>query len=276
MTDSNKATINVRNEEVELLDTIRRLAPTFNVPSERAEVYGVWTICYHRFCDNQDLPVVWMDSVSSFMDFLSMQSNLSEVERNQALDAVMFYLTDIRHAEDQDEIDEVESFPRPTSARSLFAHLLLRCDIEVKQALKLRIDDVDMESATIRVREHREGESGTRIIQLLPSLRSGMRAHMKRIAAHSDEENPLLFGLDAPTVSVATLSDKDARRPNDNVEDATEAATRVMKTLMNTGGAVHTKAADAHEDPSSNAPDAEESEKGDAADADAHAGNDTE
>lgn len=228
MADPEKPTINVRNEEVDLLDTIRRLAPQFNVPRQRAEIYGVWTICYHRFCSNQDLPVVWMDSVSAFMDFLGSQAQLSEAERNQALDAVMFYLTDIRHAEDQDEIDEVESFPRPTSARSLFAHLLLRCSIEMKQALKLRADDVDMDSGTIRIR------TGNRVrtIQLLPSLRSGMRMHLDRIRAETEEDNPLLFGLDAPTTSMETL-DEPSPSPDD-VEHATEAATRVMKTLMNT------------------------------------------
>lgn len=237
MADSEKPTINVRNDEVELLDTIRRLAPKFNVSRKRAEIYGVWTICYHRFCDNQDRPAVWMDSVSAFMDFLSNQACLSEVERNQALDAVMFYLTDIRHAEDQGEIEEVESFPRPTSARSLFAHLLLRCDIDVQQTLKLRVNDVDIESATIHIR----GDETTHTIKLLPSLRSGMRAHMKRIVAHANNENPLLFGPDAPTVPVSQLPDERAERPKDNVEDATEAATRVMKTLMNTAGVAHTK-----------------------------------
>ena len=231
MADSEKPTINVRNDEVELLDTIRRLAPKFNVPRERAEIYGVWTICYHRFCDNQDRPAVWMDSVSAFMDFLSNQARLSEADRNQALDAVMFYLTDIRHAEDQGEIEKVESFPRPTSARSLFAHLLLRCEIDVQQALKLRVNDVDTESATIRIR----GDEATRTIKLLPSLRSGMRAHMKRIVTHADDKNPLLFGPDAPTVPA------EAERSEDSVEDATKAATRVMKTLMNKSGPAHTK-----------------------------------
>ncbi len=230
MADSEKPTINVRNDEVDLLDTIRRLAPQFNVPRQRAEIYGVWTICYHRFCSNQDLPVVWMDSVSAFMDFLGSQAQLSEAERNQALDAVMFYLTDIRHAEDQDEIDEVESFPRPTSARSLFAHLLLRCPIEMKQALKLQADDVDMESGTICI----QTGDGSRTIQLMPSLRAGMRMHLKRIRSETEEDNPLLFGLDAPTMSMETIDEPSPS--SDDVEDATEAATRVMKTLMNTAG----------------------------------------
>lgn len=261
MADSEKPTINVRNEEVELLDTIRRLAPRFNVPRERAEIYGVWTICYRRFCENQDRPVVWMDSVSAFMDFLGTQARLSDAERNQALDAVMFYLTDIRHAEDQGEIEDVESFPRPTSARSLFAHLLLRCEIDVRQALQLRVDDVDMESATLRVQD----DNDTRVVQLLPSLRAGMRAHMKRIAAHAEADNSLLFGPDAPTVSVSTLPQEEAERPDDDVEHATEAATRVMKTLMNTAA----KTYEQEEDPEQQ--DDQESES----DATPSSGNDT-
>jgi hypothetical protein len=142
----------------------------------------------------------------------------------------MFYLTDIRHAEDQDEIDEVESFPRPTSARSLFAHLLLRCPIEMKQALKLRADDIDMESGTICI----QTGDGSRTIQLMPSLRAGMRMHLKRIQSETEEDNPLLFGLDAPTMSMETIDEPSPS--SDDVEGATEAATRVMKTLMNTAG----------------------------------------
>jgi hypothetical protein len=236
MAESEKPTINVRNDEVELLDTIRRLAPRFNVPRQRAEIYGVWTICYHRFCSNQDLPPVWMDSVSAFMDFLGKQTRLSGAERNQALDAVMFYLTDIRHAEDEDEIEEVESFPRPKSARSLFAHLLLRCDIDVQQALKLRVNDVDMERGIIRVPSTRASDDDTRTIRLLPSLRSGMRGHLQRIAIYADADNPLLFGPDAPDLPESARSDEEGDQPEDDVEHATEAATRVMKTLMSTAG----------------------------------------
>ena len=254
MADSEKPTINVRNQEVDLLDTIRRLAPQFNVPRQQAEIYGVWTICYHRFCSNQDLPVVWMDSVSAFMDFLGSQAQLSDAERNQALDAVMFYLTDIRHAEDQDEIDAVESFPRPTSARSLFAHLLLRCPIEMKQALRIRANDVDMESGTIRI----QAGDRVRTVQLLPSLRTGMRMHLKRIRAETEENNPLLFGLDAPTTSMEVL-DEPSPSSND-VEDATEAATRVMKTLLNTAG-TPSKRSKQEQDDLEEAPDEEASDE---------------
>lgn len=250
MADSEKPTINVRNDEVDLLDTIRRLAPRFNVPRGRAEIYGVWTICYHRFCAKQDIPSAWMDSVSTFMDFLGEQTQLSDAERNQALDAVMFYLTDIRHAEDQGEIDEVESFPRPTSARSLFAHLLLRCEIDVQQALKLRADDVDVDRGMVRVPA--SGDD-TRTIRLMPSLRSGIRGHLQRIAMHTDAENPLLFGPDAPTVPASALPSESADHPGDDVQHATEAATRVMKTLTETASTEDSGDADA--DPARDADD---------------------
>lgn len=226
MADSEKPTINVRSDELALLDKIRRLAPRFDVPEQRAEIYGVWTICYHRFCEKQDIPPVWMESVSEFMDFLKTQTHLSKPERNQALDAVMFYLTDIRRAEDQDEADSVESFPHPSTSRSLFAHLLLRCNIDVEQALALRAEDVDLDRATLRI----SNSDSSRVVQLLPSLRAGMRDHVKRVRRRTDAPNPRLFGPEAPeSASIPVPLTKDVG--DDDVEHATQVVTQVMKTL---------------------------------------------
>lgn len=222
MPDSNTPTIHVGNDEVKILSAIRRFAPTFNVSDKQAEIYGVWTICYHRFCQKQDIPLLWMQSVSDFMDFLDANQNLTPAERNQALDAVMFYLNDVRRASDEAELDEVESFARPSTPRSLFGHLLLRCNIEVDDALTLRVSDVDLDNANLRVTT----EDATRIIDLLPSLRAGMRAQIERAKHRAKAEDPLLF--DADSSSDPATIDFD---PDEAVHQATQAATRVMKTF---------------------------------------------
>jgi hypothetical protein len=229
MSQSDKPTIAVENDEIDIITAIRKLAPKFNISPRRAETYGIWTVCYRRYCQSRDIPWLWMDSVQEFMSFLDERADVSATERDRALDGIMFYLSDVRRVQEDDAAAERRN-RRPKSTRSLFAQLLLRCDIQLTQAVRLRFEDVDVRSSEVKVRpadeedEADESAEETRTITLPPSVRSGLKDHLRRLRERTDETNPLLFGHRG-------VADDSRRRDADDVERTTKLATQVMKAF---------------------------------------------
>ena len=222
MSASEKPTIQLDQTEFSVLSSIRALAPEFNVPSKRAEAYGVWVVCYRRYCKVHDLPWLWMSSVSNFMDFLDTRSEVSESERNRALDGIMFYLADVRRAEDEE--NEKKNMKRsrvPSSTRSLFGQLLLRCNIQLTQAMRLRATDVKLGESSITVQNRETDES--QVIEVPDSIRSGLEKHLERLKERSENEDPFLFGHRGP-------GDEDAEEEADP-ERTTQLATLIMQAF---------------------------------------------
>ena len=217
-----KDTVSLDQEELGILDAIRTAAPKHHIDQKLAQTYGVWTVCFRRYCEEQEVPWLWMSSVSDFMDFLDAHPNVSTPERERALDGIMFYITDVHKARQQDTSDEEEQPSVPRSTQSLFAKMLLRCDVQLTEALHLRFEDVNLEEAEVTVSG--ETDRGTRTIPLPSTLNEGLKHHLDRIADRTDATNPLLFGHRGEV-------DRDSRSTEEDIERSTELATRVMQTF---------------------------------------------
>lgn len=217
--ESEKETIALAREELDILAAIRRRAPSHRLDPKLAEVYGVWTVCFRRYCRYQNLPWLWMTSVSKFMDYLDAHPNVSTVERDRALDGIMFYLTDVRKTEEDEESNADDSVPRST--KSLFAQLLLRCDLQLTEAMQIRLEDVRLDDDAITLRGSSEHDS--RIVSLPSALREGFEKHVERIEERSTDTNPLLFGHRGFM--------EDPPYPDEDLRRSTEVATRVMQTF---------------------------------------------
>lgn len=233
--ESEKETIALAQEELDILDAIRRHGPSHRLDPKLSETYGVWTVCFRRYCHRQDLPWLWMTSVSKFMDYLDAHPNVSTPERDRALDGIMFYLTDVRPAE-QDEDDATESSASiPDSTKSLFAQLLLQCDLQITEAMQIRLEDVRLNDEAIVLHDNAEHDSRT--VSLPSLLRQGFEKHVRRVEERSTGSNPRLFGhrglLDDPSDIPPTSRDSDdtVPRSDEDLRRSTEVATRVMKTL---------------------------------------------
>jgi integrase len=221
MSRSGKPTIAVDQEDLEILHTIRSVAPKVGVGPRRAQTYGIWTVCYRRYCQSRDIPWLWMNSVSEFMTFLEDRSEVSRAERDRALDGVMFYLSDVRRAQDDADAKGRHTAP-PTSTRSLFAQLLLRCDIQLTEAMQLRFEDVNVRSSEVSVGA--ADGSDHRTVTLPPSVRTGLKNHLRRLRERTDDTNPRLFGHRGVAHAERSHSD-------DDVDRSTQIATRVMQTF---------------------------------------------
>ena len=224
MSFSDKETVALDENEFEVLDALRRAAPTHGIAPKLAQTYGAWTVCFRRYCQEQDLPWLWMSSVSDFMDFLDAHPNVSETERNRALDGIMFYITDVHGSQKEDDAETDTSVPRST--QSLFAQMLLRCDVQLSEALHLRRDDVRLEEAVIHFPGTADRDSRT--VSLPFTLHEGLQHHVQRVEDRSTASNPLLFGPYEPERRSASAPDTST---DEELDRSTELATRVMRTF---------------------------------------------
>ncbi len=222
---SEKQTVSLEEEELDILDDIRRAAPKHHIDKKLAQAYGVWTVCFRRYCKEKDVPWLWMSSVSDFMDFLDGHPNVSPTERDRALDGIMFYITDVHRQRKEEESEEDKDHTSiPRSTQSLFAKILLRCDVQLTQALQLRRKDVRLDEATVTLPG--EGDYDTREVSLPSTLNEGLKHHLRRVEDRSSGSNPLLFRhRDDPD------DEEPAESTEESIEQSTELATRVMKTF---------------------------------------------
>jgi len=227
MSFSEKETVALDEDEFEILAALRRAAPEHGISPKLAQAYGVWTVCFRRYCHEHDRPWLWMSSVSDFMDFLEAHPKVSDTERDRALDGIMFYISDV-HAASQAETDDAaqDSSSVPHSTQSLFAQVLLRCDVQLSEALHLRRDDVRLDEATI----HFPGTANrdSRTIALPSTLHEGFHHHVQRVEDRTSTPNPPLFGPFEPKSRPAPGPDPGT---DEDLDRSTELATRVMRTF---------------------------------------------
>ena len=229
MSIPDKETVALDEEELSILDAIRRAAPKHHINPKLAQTYGVWTVCFRRYCLEKSIPWLWMSSVSDFMDFLDAHPNVSAGERNRALDGIMFYITDVhkrRQEEDDEDEDERNSSSVPRSTQSLFARMLLRCDVDITEALHLRREDVHLKEATITFSGDDERKSRT--VDVPSTLHEGLKHHVERVQDRTTSSNPLLFGSHGRRDSSDSTGDSST---DEELDRSTELATRVMKTF---------------------------------------------
>ncbi len=230
MSLSGKNTVPLDEDEFRVLDTIRRTAPQHDLSPKLAQAYGAWTVCFRRYCQEQGLPWLWMSSVSDFMEFLDAHPTVSDAERNRALDGIMFYITDVhgaRTASSSDDAEETrngESVPRST--QSLFAQMLLRCDVQLDEALHLRRDDVRLDDDALYVPGGEDRASRT--VSLPSLLQKGLRHYVERIEDRTATANPRLFGPYEPSARTDPAADPGTE---EELDRSTELATQVMKTF---------------------------------------------
>lgn len=220
MSTPQKSTVAIQTDEFAILDAIRRYAPEFGLSSTVAESYAIWTICFRRYCLQNGIPWLWMDSVSRFMSYLDDHDDVSPSERNRALDGIMFYLNDVRHVKDQEESEATRRPSDPRSTRSLFAQLLLRCDIGITEALRLRVSNVQLAESRLSIPQHLRAEP-KETVELPPSLRRSMKRRVDRVQATAKDSDPLLF----------ESSTSPSREQDVDPEHSTQLATFVMNRL---------------------------------------------
>ena len=158
----------------------------------RAETYGVWILCFARYCKAHDVDPPSAAQVPNFMDYLANRPDLTASEREHALDAVLVALTEVPHAfasgAPPDRTLPAHGAASPsgydpntetTPGGRALTHLLMETDVRLYDAVRLSISDIDRENGVLHVRSGPE----SRRVPLTDSLRSDLGAAARQALA---------------------------------------------------------------------------------------------
>lgn len=228
-----------------LLYVLFTAALDHNFEPNQAEAFGIWTLCYVQYCRREDVPAD-APHLPGFLAMLRDHPQVTDGDKDRALDAVMFALFDVFNGRIDAEVaeqmvaveekthgggyapaasgaasDEETGAPVPDDTASggrLLTRLLFHTDLTLSEAVRLTAGDVDVERALLRV-----GPAGqTRVIPLPDHLRAEV-THQARSLRTADD------GFGSPLFPAAY--DKYVS-PSPNSDDDKKAATRVMQTLF--------------------------------------------
>jgi len=147
----------------QLLEKVFTTALDRGFDPERAETYGVWILCFARYCAAHDIEPPAAAQVPNFMAYLAGRPDLSVEERDRALDAVLFAITEVSDAFASGAPPErtlparsstgADASPSgfqqsrgSTAGGQALTHLLLDTDIQLYDAVRLKISDVDRDA----------------------------------------------------------------------------------------------------------------------------------
>jgi integrase len=196
-------------------------------PAE-AEAFGVWTLCFVRYCNGRNVPAN-AARVPGFLAYLRDRPDVTREDKDRALDAVMFALFDVfdgkvemgavpKPAQESDvSQEEAPDAPEGSSAGRLLAQLLFHTDLALSEAVRLKASHVEADRSLLRFGR---GDD-VRIVPLPEHLRGDAIRHARIAEREAGASAPLFPAAYEKYVS-----------PSSQPEWGTQTATRVMQTLF--------------------------------------------
>jgi integron integrase len=147
------------------------------------EAYTAWVRRFLSFCGAKDTSTLSAEHIKNYLDYLANKRNVASSTQNQAMNAIVFFFTEVLHKEPGDFDDfsraklpvlvptvltknEVEHLiAKMSDAPRLVAQLLWGGGLRIMECLRLRIQDVDFEAHRIIVRD---GKGAKDRITMLP------------------------------------------------------------------------------------------------------------
>lgn len=184
-----------------LLDVVRARARVKQLSPRTEKSYCAWIrryVAFHRRRHPRDLGV---PEIEAFLTHLASERNVAPSTQNQAFAALLFLyrevlgitlddvdaLRAVRHravpsvltkAEVRALLDQLEGVP------SVVARLLYGAGLRLREALTLRVQDLDLSRSLVIVRQAKGGRS--RVSVLPRTLEVDLRRHLERLRADYD------------------------------------------------------------------------------------------
>jgi len=198
-----------------LLRVVFEKALEMNFGARMSEIYGVWTLCFQRFCERRDA-VPGAAQVPNFLSEIA-QMGVTGGEKDRALDAVMFALSDVYpEIRAEDGTVDVEAAKR-TETGQMMTQLLLETNLRLSEAVRLETANVDVHNGYMRI----DSRTSDAIVQIPASLLDALTSHVLTLRSQRNKSVPVF----------QSAYDKYVRA-SDGDEEKAEAATQVMKTLF--------------------------------------------
>lgn len=171
-----------------LLDVARMLANVDALNRRKKQIYSLWIMGYLRFLDRQELGSPRPEHVRRFVDSLDAREDVDATMRRQATEAVVFFHECVLHqsvSEGHGRLgmlsdDEKRSILNQLHGpEKLLARLVFATELDLGEALRLRVGDVDLTRGQIVVTDAR-GRS-KRLVHLDEALADDLEAHLARV-----------------------------------------------------------------------------------------------
>lgn len=163
------------------------------------QIYSLWIMGYLRYADANDLGKPQPSHINRFLDRLSEKKGIDDSMRQQAAEALVFFhecVLDQNVSEVHGRLSMLSREERQrilsqlSGPEKLLARIVFHTELDLTEALRLRVGDVDLNRGQITV-SNAQGVSD-RFVKLSSELTVAMERHLQRV--HDMHERDLKDG----------------------------------------------------------------------------------
>lgn len=178
-----------------LLEVARMLSEVPELTRHKKEVYSLWIMGYLRHLDHRDLGDPSPKHIPRFLNSLSKNEEVDEETRQQAAEALVFFHECIlkdRVREVHGRLDMLSAEERKAILQQLqgperlLARLVFSTELDLSEALRLRVGDLDLNAGRIVVTD--ANGATKRIVDLDEELAEDLEQHLKRVKDQHEKD----------------------------------------------------------------------------------------
>lgn len=187
------------HEAARLLDVARMLADVNTLDRRKKQIYSLWILGYLRFLDRRDMGAPRPQYVRRFLNNLDERRDVDAKMRRQATEAIVFFHECVLHqsvSEGHGRLGMLSHDEKRTilaqlhGPEKLLARIVFATELDLGEALRLRVGDVDMTRGRIVITDA-QGRSN-RIVHLGDDLTQTLETHLERV--HRTHQRDLADG----------------------------------------------------------------------------------
>lgn len=170
------------------LEVARMLSDIPQLPQRKRQIYGLWIVGYLRFLERQNSGKPSPQNLHAFLEQVASRDGVEEPVRQQAAEALVFYhecMLRQQVGETNGRLHVMSEEERDSILRSLngpeklLARVVFETELDLTEALRLRVGDVNVHAATLTVSDAMGCTD--RIVDISTSMAEDLQQHLKRV-----------------------------------------------------------------------------------------------
>ncbi len=197
-------------EKPKLLDVVRSRIRLKHMSRKTEEAYVYWIKRFILHFDKRHPKEMGEREVEKFLTHLAVEENVAASTQNLALNAIVFLYKQVLER-DLGQIQDVARATRPKRIPVVFSQneintifsqlggvtrimvgLLYGSGLRIKECLRLRVKDIDLERNLVVVHEGKGDKD--RIVPLSSKIKEDLRLHLKIVALQHERDSRSGFG----------------------------------------------------------------------------------
>ncbi|PEN13797.1 hypothetical protein CRI94_06930 [Longibacter salinarum] len=176
------------SEAGRLLKVARMLSDFPDLEKRQKQIYSLWIMGYLRYVDANDLGEPEPPHINRFLDRLTEKKGIDDAMRQQAAEALVFFHECVLDQSVSEMHGRLSMLSRDERQRilsqlsgpeKLLARIVFHTELDLTEALRLRVGDVDLTRGQITVSDA-QGCSD-RFVTLSSELTVALERHLKRV-----------------------------------------------------------------------------------------------